>query len=386
MIISEAGGPTRRRIIHVFGAMDRAGAELRTVEAVERLGRAEFDRTYVTLSGRAGNLAERIQASGDHVIPLPLDIRFPAAFIRLLRRSGADVVHSHVATFSGAILVLALLAGVRTRIAHFRSDGDQHVDSLRRRVQRTIMKALIGRSATAVIGVSPGALDHGWTPRWRADPRCRVVPNGIDIRAVPPVVDRWAVRHELGIRRDVPVICHVGRPAAVKNRSRAVDIACNPGLVGRAAVMLLVGPLADGERERWQTHTRTRGHGRAVQILGPRDDVLRLMNASDVTLVTSTNEGLPGVVLESLAVGTPVVGSGLPGVRWIAEELPGIEIRSLDDEDDLWARSIIDLFATASSDRRARLRSSFANGPFLLDAAAAEFGALWRVRTKKECS
>jgi hypothetical protein len=210
----DAGEPTRRRIVHVFGAMDRAGAELRTVEVVERLARAEFDTTYVTLSGRAGSLAERIRDSGDRVVPLKLDVRFPAAFVRLLRSSGADVVHSHVATFSGAVLVLAMVAGVRTRIAHFRSDGDQQVDSVRRRVQRTVMKVLIGRSATAVLGVSPGALDHGWTPRWRADPRCRVVPNGIDLRAVPAVDDRWTVREELGIARGVPLICHVGRPGS----------------------------------------------------------------------------------------------------------------------------------------------------------------------------
>lgn len=379
--MSDPAEPARRRIVHVFGAMERGGAELRTIEAVERLGRVEFDTTYVTLSGRAGSLAERIRASGDRVVPLPLDVRFPAAFVRLLRSSRADVVHSHVATFSGAILVLALFAGVRIRIAHFRSDGDQHADSPRRRAQRTIMKLLIGRSATAILGVSPGALDHGWTPRWRADLRCQVIPNGIDVRTAPPVDDRWTMREELGIPDGVPVICHVGRPAAIKNRSRAVDIACHPGLTGRAAVTLLVGPLADGERERWEARTSARGHSDAVLVLGPRDDVLRLMNASDVTLVTSTDEGLPGVVLESLAVGTPVVGSDLPGVRWIAEGVPGVEIRSLGEEDGVWARSLTDLLTTATDDRRAQLRRSFADGPFLLDAAAAELGALWRART-----
>lgn len=368
-------GARRRRVVHVFGAMDRGGAELRTLEVVERLGRTEFDTVYVTLTGRAGELADRIRKSGDRVVPLSLDVRFPLKFVRLLRGLQADVVHSHVATFSGATLALARLAGVRTRIAHFRSDGDQRADTAVRRGQRAIMKFLLTTSATDIIGVSPGALDHGWRPGWRNDRRCRVICNGMDTRNLPPIADRQAARAELGLADDARVICHVGRPAAIKNRARAVDLVCHPAVAQASIVTLMVGSLADGEAQRWQG----RADEGALRILGTRTDVLRILNAADLTLVTSTHEGLPGVVLESLAVGTPVVASDLPGVRWIADDVPGVTLRSLAQPDDVWAQSILSSLVTAgSASERFRLRSAFAEGRFLLDTAVTDLGALWR--------
>lgn len=377
-VVHRSGRARRTRVVHVFGAMDRGGAELRTLEAVESLGRTEFDSVYVTLTGREGELAGRIRAFGDAVVPMRLDLRFPFRFVRLLRADPVDVVHSHVATFSGATLAIARLAGVRRRIAHFRSDGDRHADTRARRGQRAVMRALLSWSATDVVGVSPGALDHGWRARWRTDPRCRILPNGLDTSAIPAAGDRRAMRDELGLPSDTPLICHIGRPAALKNRGRAVDLACHPSVARRATVLLLVGSLADGEAERWQARAARQGCAGAVRVLGTRADVLRILNACDLTLVTSTREGLPGVVLESLAVGTPVVASDLPGVRWIAEQVPGVHIHGLDQADDQWAQSILSCLDTAGAvDDRAHLRESFARGPFLLPRTSAELRALW---------
>jgi glycosyltransferase involved in cell wall biosynthesis len=357
--------------------MDRGGAELRTIEAVERLGRTEFDTVYVTLSGRAGELEERITSFGDRVVPMRLDLRFPLRFVRYLRAGRVDVVHSHVATFSGATLALARAAGVARRIAHFRSDGDQRANSRCRRVRRAAMRWLLAGSATDIVGVSPGSLDHGWRSDWRADPRCRVVANGIEVRALPGAEDRRSVREELGVAGDAPVICHVGRPMVTKNRRRAVELACHPA-AGRP-VLLMVGPMADDERQRWRLRARAAGREQDLRLLGTRPDVLRILNAADLTLVTSTREGLPGVVLESLAVGTPVLATDLPGVRWIDEQVEGVRILGADEADEVWARSIAScLAAVDGAGERARVRSSFTTGPFLLDASVAALAALWR--------
>ena len=61
---------TGPRVAHVFGAMDVGGAELRTLEVMERL--RDVDALYITLSGRAGVLEERVRAGGGRVLPLAL--------------------------------------------------------------------------------------------------------------------------------------------------------------------------------------------------------------------------------------------------------------------------------------------------------------------------
>jgi glycosyltransferase involved in cell wall biosynthesis len=55
--------------------------------------------------------------------------------------------------------------------------------------------------------------------------------------------------------------------------------------------------------------------GKRVTMLGPRNDVFELMCAADALAVPSRWEPLGGVLLEALALETPIVASDLPAVR-----------------------------------------------------------------------
>jgi glycosyltransferase involved in cell wall biosynthesis len=57
------------------------------------------------------------------------------------------------------------------------------------------------------------------------------------------------------------------------------------------------------------THVRWEGH---------RDDVVRYLWAADLLVLSSTNEGLGGVVIEAMLTETPVVASNLPGIQEIS--------------------------------------------------------------------
>jgi glycosyltransferase involved in cell wall biosynthesis len=59
--------------------------------------------------------------------------------------------------------------------------------------------------------------------------------------------------------------------------------------------------------------------GERVMTLGPRDDVFELMCAADVLAVPSRWEPLGGVLLEAMALETPIVASDLPAVRELLE-------------------------------------------------------------------
>jgi glycosyltransferase involved in cell wall biosynthesis len=58
-----------------------------------------------------------------------------------------------------------------------------------------------------------------------------------------------------------------------------------------------------------------------VQFLGMRDDVPELLGQSDVFVLSTTrNEGRPGVLLEALAAGLPIVASDVEPVRELLED------------------------------------------------------------------
>lgn len=356
------------RVLQVFGAMNRGGAELRTVDILHRLDRRELALEFVALSGERGVLDDELRELGAPVHYCRFDARFPLAFARLVRQRRAQVVHSHVFLSSAVVLTAARLGGARRRIAHFRSTTDDQPDTAARHAYRFAMRALLDRTATDVVGVSAGSLAGGWSPRWQDDRRCQVIYNGVDLARFAVPTD-GAVRAELGVPVDATLLVMVARLHPVKNHRFALEVlAACPG-----AHLALVGLGGnDIERAVRQRMSAPELAGR-VHLVGEQHDVAPWFAAADVSLLPSTIEGLPGVVLESLAAGTPVVANELSGAREIAERVPGVTIVDVARGAQAWAAAI----AEARRADRARLRQAMAQSVFTLDHATAAHRALW---------
>ncbi|WP_270888468.1 glycosyltransferase [Pedococcus sp. 5OH_020] len=356
------------KVLHVFGSMDIGGAEMRTLELMRELAPRGVEFHFLTLSGREGVLAQQIRDLGGQVHPVALSPGFPARYVALLRTLRPQVVDSHVATFSGALLLGAWLCHVPRRVAHFRSDGDGHVDSLRRRSQRSLMRALIRGFATDIVGVSPSSLSDGYRKDWATDARARVLVNGIP-RFVPD--PEGASLREL-VAAPGQLLLHVGRPSPEKNRVHTVRVLralCDRG--GDWHLALVGGQGADSEQVMAEA-SRLMVTGR-VHDLGSRLDARQLMSGADVVLLTSLREGLPGVVIESLSTGTPVVASALPGVQFIASHVPGVYPVSLESPVDAWAVAV-EMAAEAgrSLEWRRSLESDFDSSLFAHGTATRE--------------
>lgn len=361
--------------MHVFGAMDRGGAEIRTLEVMRAIPADRVQMEFCTLSGRRGSMATDIEAMGGRVHPCVLDRAFPRAFVRLLQERRPGVVHSHVHFASGAILALAALAGVPVRICHFRTTADGADSSLRRRTYRRAMQLLLDQVATDIVGVSAGVLDEAW-PRWRGDARCRVLHTGVDPARFASA-DPAGVRAELGVPATAPMVVQVGRFEHPKNQPWAVEVMAALASLSPAHLVFVGRGGTPLEREA-RALARLHGLSSRVHFAGERLDTASILGAADASLLTSSREGLPGVVLESLAAGTPVVAPDLPGVREIAAVMPGIRIRALDRPASDWAQALRDALADApSSEQRRERRRSFSATGFTTAASAAGHLALW---------
>lgn len=357
------------RVLHVFGAMDRGGAEMRTVEVLRQVDRGRIASEFCALSGRAGSLDVEIRSLGGEVHPCRLDAGFVPRFVALLRRRRIDVVHSHVHLTSGLILAIALLAGVPTRIAHFRSTSDDRGHGLVRRGYRAAMRRLLDASATQILGVAAGVLDAAW-PEWHDDPRANVIYSGVDTSRFRGDGARAELHRTLAIPDDARVIVQVARFNPPKNQPFAIDVIAGvPGahlvLVGRGGT-----PLEAETRRR----VEALGVGDRVHFVGERTDVDRFLCGAELSLLTSTHEGLPGVVLESLAAGTPVVASALPGVLEIADVVPGVHVHGLDESAARWSATVASALAAP---RDPALRDAFAASRFSLAASTAALTSAW---------
>jgi glycosyltransferase involved in cell wall biosynthesis len=74
-----------------------------------------------------------------------------------------------------------------------------------------------------------------------------------------------------------------------------------------------------------------------IVFLGEQPDVLPYVRHASAMLFPSLWEGLPGALIESASVGTPVLASAIPSVKEVAKQLPIVEPVELSESDDFWA-------------------------------------------------
>ncbi len=128
----------------------------------------------------------------------------------------------------------------------------------------------------------------------------------------PRLVDRQAVRQELGLPTDAVVIGNVGRFSTQKNPLDWVRVAGRVAQACPQARFLLVG---DGPlRPQVNTALQQAGIARQTILTGLRRDVPRMMAAMDIFLLTSLWEGLPRVIPQAMAMSLPVVANRADGV------------------------------------------------------------------------
>jgi glycosyltransferase involved in cell wall biosynthesis len=368
------------KVLHVLRQMNRGGAEIRLLELMDRFNPREFVVDVCAHSGLPGTLDAEVRARGGEVIPLRLDARFPARFIRLLRRGGYSVVHSHVLYASGAILALAHGAGVPVRVAHIHCTHDGHPATLRRRLQRRLMRHLMDRHATDIVACGEGAMEAIWGPDWQSDPRCRVIYASIDLTKYEQPGQDAGLRAELGVPPAARLFLHLGRESAddQKNHRRLLSVFREIRALAPDAVLVLAGAGTDNPSGESARAIQEFGLQDGVRALGVREDVPRLLKAADAMLLPSRYEGLPAVVLEACAVGVPVLGSDLPGVREIAARLSLVRYLPLSASDRQWAEAALALPSEAERlTLRDRAADLFRYSVFHVDRAAESHRALW---------
>lgn len=166
------------------------------------------------------------------------------------------------------------------------------------------------RTATRI--VCPSAYLRDAVTSWGIPAeRVTVLPNPVP--SVPVHADRDATRRRLGVDSQV-VLAFAGRFGPQK----ALDVALDAVASADNVTLMLAGE-GDGTAE---LQRRAEPLGERVRFLGPlaRDEVIELFAAADASVLSSAWENLPHAVLESLAVGTPVLATAVGGVPEIVED------------------------------------------------------------------
>jgi teichuronic acid biosynthesis glycosyltransferase TuaC len=171
-----------------------------------------------------------------------------------------------------------------------------------------VPRALIRRaaaSAAAIVTVSRGLKD-GLVAIGVPPASITVLRNGVDLTLFTPQ-DQPACRAAMAVSG--PVAVSVG--GLIPRKGHDLTIAALALLPGWTLLIAGEGP----EHVALEAQAARLGVADRVRFLGavPHAELPRLYGAADLSVLSSTREGWANVLLESMACGTPVVASPIPG-------------------------------------------------------------------------
>jgi glycosyltransferase involved in cell wall biosynthesis len=148
--------------------------------------------------------------------------------------------------------------------------------------------------------------------------RCVVIENAIDTEQYARRNSPADARRLQGLRPEGLLVGTVGRLSAEKNIGvlvRSIDRL----LTEDADVGLAI--IGDGpERGPLETLIGDLGRSDRIRLLGYQADTAALYEAMDVFALASVREGLPNVLLEAMAMETPVIATQIAGIPRLVED------------------------------------------------------------------
>lgn len=225
--------------------------------------------------------------------------------------------------------------------------------------------------------ISPSRAMREALARYGVETPVETIPTGLALEAFRHPHETPDFRAHYDLPDDARLLLFVGRTAHEKNIGFLIDLL--PRVLARHPSARLIVTGEGPARAALARHAERAGLASAVLFLGylDRDGPLQAAyRAADVFVFASRTETQGLVLLEALALGTPVVATAVMGTRDVLREGEGCLIAE-DDPDDFAAKINLLLEDDALRQTLAQRAAAYAD-TWHEDARARELAALYR--------
>jgi glycosyltransferase involved in cell wall biosynthesis len=294
------------------------GAERLMIPILKHLSRTHFDPFVCALQSKDGNpMAQEVRALGIPIHCLEMqhlrDWNALPRLIKYLNWIGADLVHTQL-EFAN------ILGNISARYLHLPSVCTIHVmPSLNVKTKSKLHQKLewfvLKRFCDHVIAVAEEARQYHLQISGASSDRVSTIYNGIELSGFQELdreFERARVRAELGVPAHADLLTTVAvlRPQkGIQYMIRALPTV----LVSKPNTYYVV--VGDGvHRDTLIEEANNAGVSNRVIFTGMRNDVIRLLTASDIFVLPTLTEALPTVLAEAMAAKIPIVASRVGGI------------------------------------------------------------------------
>jgi glycosyltransferase involved in cell wall biosynthesis len=336
-------------VLYFVSSFEQGGAERQVAELVRHLPRDRFE-PHLAVCNTRNDFAYDLGAAS------AIDLKSPAGptaktFLSLLahvRTLRPDVVHAYHDPQNTYARLAVKMARSGTVVGSLRCTRLPARTIRRERLTHLLGGALVVNS----VGIRDELERRAKIRRDRVD----VIENGVDGARFVPLAGKDLEETRARFEMRGPTLVLPGRIAWQKNQLaaiRAVAALRKRGEWPKGAQVLLAGRVeAHARYVRFvDVAIRALGVSDIVRRIEPVRDAEKLIAAADAVLLPSRFEGLPNVVLESLACGTPAIVSPEANADALVDDESGVVLHGTR------ANDVVDglrrFFATSHAEREA---------------------------------
>jgi glycosyltransferase involved in cell wall biosynthesis len=309
----KSGAQSKRiKVLYVIGTLAVGGAEGQLVQLATNLDRGRFEPVVCCLS-RGGPLQHvleeneiKVKVIGLRMRQVPKSIVNLLRFVRFVAQERPAIVHGLL--YAGYVLgaFVARIVGVPVVVASRRSLGNYKEGSF----LHLALERLANRMTRLIIANSAAVRRDVLRQEHLPEEKVMVIYNGIRPGVVPSALAS-ETRSLLGVAERAPVVGVLANLIAYKGHATFLRAWRKVVDAQPTSVALLVGEgTMRVEIERLVEQFEL---GASVRLLGSRLDVRNILEAIDLLVHPSFEEGFSNAILEAMAAGKPVVATAVGG-------------------------------------------------------------------------
>lgn len=306
------------KVIQVIARMNVGGPAVIVTELMRGLNPTRFQVTLVTgycADDEADYLDEvaqdvpviRINGLGRSVSVFD-DIKSFFALVQLIRKFKPDIIHTHTAKAGVLGRVAGLIAYPRSRGIHTFHGHLLHGYFAPWKTKLIVyIERYLASICTELIAVGNQVKDDLLIAGIGKSNQYSVIFPGL---AELDLQSKASSRNELGLEQDKTYIVFVGRLTQIKRPDRLIEIARHLRDVHSKTELIIAGA---GEKF-MEIQKLAKKESLPMVFLGWRNDIGRILSASDIAILCSDNEGIPLALIQASLAGLPIISTDVGSV------------------------------------------------------------------------
>lgn len=326
-----------KRILHIIGSMDRAGAETMLMNLYRVLDKKEYQFDFLYFTDKKTDYDDEILSLGGIIYRVNnrgFADRFIDTYIFLKKNKDFYAVHSHTLLNNGTNLLAAYLAGHERRISHSHSTSNGTNISISNILYYKFSKYLINTFSNGFIACGKEAGEYLYYKK----SNFLFLPNAVNFDDFN--ITQSSIREEINVTNNTILICQIGRFLEVKNHIFTIELAKYMVLQDIDFHIVFVG---DGLLKTKMIEKVTENElEHKITFLGKRKDIPTILKTADCMIMPSIHEGFPVVLVESQVAGIPsLISNNIAKEVDLGIDL--IEFQSLSSGFDTWTKKLIEI-------------------------------------------